>query len=299
VQIWNVDVQRELGRVVSAGATYTGTRGASLDLLRAPNRGPTGMRIEGVQPFTWESSGGRSIMHSLSARVRVRQSRGLSGGATYTLGRSRDNASSLTGGGGGVVAQNDQDLEAEWGLSSFDVRHRLSADFTVELPFGPGHRWLPDSRLGHVLGGWFVSGNVTHSSGSPFTARVVGDAADVARGTNGTLRADYTGAPIALANPTIARYFNTDAFVVPAAGTFGNAGRNTIIGPGSTSLNLSLMKSFTVRGTRGLSLRIQASNVLNTAQWSSIDTVVNSPTFGRVVGVRPMRSAQVIARVMF
>ncbi|MBE3072996.1 MAG: hypothetical protein IMZ67_08475 [Acidobacteria bacterium] len=59
------------------------------------------------------------------------------------------------------------------------------------------------------------------------------------------------------------------------------------------------MKTFTVPGTRGLSLRIQATNVLNTPQWGSIDTVVNSPTFGRVTSVRAMRGVQVIARVSF
>ena len=60
---------------------------------------------------------------------------------------------------------------------------------------------------------------------------------DVARGTNGTLRANYNGAQVQLANPTIDRFFNTTAFSVPPAGTFGNAARNMIIGPGSRLLN--------------------------------------------------------------
>jgi hypothetical protein len=299
VQIWNVDVQRDLTRTLSVGAAYTGTKGSQLDLQRAPNRGPDGLRIPGVQPFIWQSSGGRSLMNAVSVRVSRRLAQGIAGNATYTYSKSMDNASSI-GGGGAVVAQNDQDLEAEWGLSSFDQRHRLTASFSFEVPFGPDRRWLTHGGLlGQIFGGWMLNGTVQSASGTPFTARVTGNVSDVARGTNGTLRADYTGAPIALADPTIQQFFNTAAFAIPAPGTFGNAARNTIPGPWNRTLNMGLMKTFTVPGTRGVSVRIQATNVLNTPQWATIDTVVNSPTFGQVTGVRPMRSVQFIARVMF
>ncbi len=120
VHLWNADVQRELSRTLSAGIAYTGTKGLSLDLLRAPNRSPSGTTISGVAPFIWQSSGANSIMHALSARLRKRLAMGVTFGGTYTWGKSMDNASSL-GGGGGVVAQNDKDLQAEWSLSSFDV----------------------------------------------------------------------------------------------------------------------------------------------------------------------------------
>jgi hypothetical protein len=257
------------------------------------------LRIEGVQPFIWESSGGRSLMNSLSFRVSRRLAQGLSGGATYTLSKSMDDASSI-GGGGAVVAQNDQDLAAEWGLSSFDQRHRFSANFTWELPFGPSRKWLAKEGLASTLfGGWILNGTLSAASGSPFTARVVGDVTDVARGTNGTLRANYTGAQISLDNPTLQRWFNTDAFTVPAAGTFGNSARNLVIGPGSGSLSAALMKTVQVPGTRGVSIRLQGNNVLNQVQFSAIDTNVNSPTFGRVTGVRAMRSVQLIFRVMY
>ena len=201
VHVWNVDVQRELTRTLSTAATYTGTKGSQLDLQRAPNRGPSGLLIEGVQPFIWESSGGRSIMHALSVRVSRRQAQGIAGSATYTLSTARDNASS-TGGGATVVAQNDQDLEAEWGRSSFAQRHRFSANFSWELPLGPNRRWLNgESWAAQLFGGWMLNGTLSIASGSPYTARVTGSTTDVARGTNGTLRADYTGAKIQLENP--------------------------------------------------------------------------------------------------
>src|SRR6185436_5161594 len=141
VQTLNADLSRDLRQVWNVGAGYTYTRGGSLDILRAPNRDPDGLRIEGVQPFLWQSSEGHSILHAASVRVRKRQTHGVSGAASYTLAKSMDNASSI-GGGGQVVAQNDQDLAAEWGLSSFDRRHLFESNVSVELPFGGDHRWL-------------------------------------------------------------------------------------------------------------------------------------------------------------
>ena len=219
-------------------------------------------------------------------------------GATYTLSSSIDDASSVAG-GGGTVAQNDRDLEAERGLSSFDQRHRFAGDFTIELPFGTNKRWFNSGGAAAALGNWTVNGNAALASGTPFTARVLGSIADVSRGVNGTLRANYNGQPIGVGDPTSALFFNTAAFSVPAPGTFGNAGRNTIIGPGTSSMNLGLTKNITFDQTRGLSIQLLASNVFNTVQFASIDTIVNSPTFGQVTAVRPMRRFQLLFRFRF
>ena len=299
VQIWNADVQRDLMRTIVLGATYTGTKGGDLDIQRAPNRGPSGLRIAGVPPFLWESSNGHSLMNSVSVRVRKRPTHGLGAGAAYTRSKSMDDASSI-GGGTVVVAQNDQDLGAEWGLSSFDQRHRFNADFTCELPFGPNKRWLNEGGApASVLSGWMWSGDMQFASGTPFTARVLGDFSDVGRGTNGSLRADYMGAPIALDRPSVLAFFNTAAFTLPAPGTFGNAARNTIRGPGTHAVNLALTRNVTFAGTRGVSVRVQANNVFNQVQFATIDTFVNSPTFGQVLSARPMRSVQIVTRWRF
>jgi outer membrane receptor protein involved in Fe transport len=299
VQIWSFDVQRDFIRTISTGITYVGTRGSNLDLLRAPNRDPNGgLRITGVQPFIWESSGAESIMHSVSFRVRRRLTKGIAAGANYTLSKSIDNASSI-GGGGGVVAQNDLDLAAERGLSSFDQRHRASGDFTLELPFGANKRWLNNGAAAALLGSWVFNGSVQLASGTPFTARVLASASDVSRGTNGTLRANYNGQPISVSDPTTTVFFNTGAFSLPAPGTFGNAGRNTIAGPGTSNMNLSLTRNLSFGQTRGMSIQIAANNVFNTVQFSQIDTVVNSSTFGQVTGVRAMRRVQIVTRFRF
>ena len=299
-QIWNVDLQRDLPRNLTVNAAYTGTHGSSLDIQRAPNRNPDGgLRIEGVQPFLWQSSEGRSTLHALSVRGRKRLASGLSFGGAYTWSRAYDNASSF-GGGGGTVAQNDQDLGAEWGRSSFERRHALNADYSVELPWGPGRRWLNDNRwMSQFFGGWSWTGNLAIQSGAPYTVRVTGNFQDVASGVNGTLRADYNGGSVALGDPTTLRFFNTGAFSVPPAGSFGTSARNMVIGPGSRNVNMSLSKNVTFNRARGVTIRVQASNVFNNVQYAAIDTIVNSPTFGQVTSVRPMRSVQLNLRFRF
>jgi hypothetical protein len=278
---------------------YTGTKGTNLDLVSAPDRNPDGtLRIAGVQPFLWESSTGRSVMNALTLGIRKRQSHGVAASASYTLSKSMDNASSI-GGGATVVAQNPQDLGAEWGPSSFDQRHRFTGSATYDLPFGANRRWFTEGTPAALLGNWQIMGTVQLASGTPFTARVLGNVGDVATGVNGTLRANYNGEPIAIADPTAAMFFDTAAFSSPAPGTYGDAGRNTIVGPDSENLTLALTRSIPLGDTRNLSLQLVANNVLDTVQFATIDTVVNSPTFGEVTSVRPMRTIQIVVRLRF
>ncbi len=122
---------------------------------------------------------------------------------------------------------------------------------------------------------------------------------DVLRGTNGTLRADYDGDRIQLAGPTIDQFFNTSAFSVPAPGLFGNSARNLIIGPGSRQLNAQFARDVRMGGNRAVTLQLNATNLLNMVNYATVDTVVNSPTFGQVLSVRPMRSMQFTLRFRF
>ncbi|MDQ3486372.1 MAG: TonB-dependent receptor [Acidobacteriota bacterium] len=299
VQTANVDLSKDLRQVWNVGASFTRTRGSSLDIVRAPNRGPDGLRIPDVQPFLWQTSDGSSVLNALALRVRRRPVRGLGGGISYTLAKSRDNASTV-GGGGTIVAQNDQDLDAEWGLSSFDRRHQFAADTSIELPFGANRRWLNNGGVwARLLENWRATATFTRQSGTPYTPRVQAAAADVARGVSGTLRANYSGQDIQLNDPAIDLFFNTAAFTVPSVGTFGSASRNLIIGPGSRQLDAQFSRDVRLGSTRVLSINLNATNLLNMVNYAAIDTVVNSPTFGQVTSVRPMRAMQLGLRFRF
>ena len=299
VQMWNLNVQRELPGGWQLSAGYQGSKGTGLDIVREPNRGASGLLIATVQPYLYESSQGFSILHSGSLRLRRRMKKGISVGGTYVYSKSLDNASSI-GGGATVVAQNELDLAAERGLSSFDQRHRLTGDYVLELPFGTGKKWLSGRGFASkALGDWTVTGDFTIASGTPFTARVLGAVADVARGSNGSLRANYNGQSIQLSDPTQSHWFNTAAFTVPTAGSFGDAGRNTIIGPGTIQFNLGVSKNIPLKDMMALEFSAEATNFLNHVNYTSIDTVVNSPTFGQVVGVGSMRKISMSTRFRF
>jgi hypothetical protein len=314
VQIWNLDIQQQIRPTLIMNLDYTGTKGTRLDILEAPNRTATGVLFPGVQPFYWEDSVGDSTANALSVRVRKRLQAGISIGGRYTFSKSLDNASTIGSGeplvaqgagrtsvsGTTNVAQDAFDLAAERGLSSFDQRHNFTADYLWELPFGHQRRWLSGSSpLRAIFGDWNWSGDWTLASGLPFTPRVLGSVLDVNRGTNGTVRADVVpGQSVTVANPSIAEWFNTAAFVAPT-GVFGDARRNSIEGPGSRLFDMSFTKVIPLSETRFLEFRAQLSNVFNTPQYSGIDTVVNSPTFGRVISVGAMRTMLLTARFRF
>jgi hypothetical protein len=150
-----------------------------------------------------------------------------------------------------------------------------------------------------MLRDWRLATTYTWQSGTPYTPRVTAAVSDVARGTNGTLRANYTGAPISVADPTIDRFFNTNAFTIPLSGTFGDASRNMIIGPGSRLLNAQFARDVRMGSNRALTIQVNTTNLLNMVNYAAIDTVVNSPTFGQVLSVRGMRSTQINLRFRF
>jgi hypothetical protein len=123
-----ISVQRPLFRTFMVAAQYARTKGSNLEIVRAPNRDANGLRIEGVQPFTWTSSEGRSVLDSASVSLQKSESAGFGYRVEYSWARGYDNSPSISGGGGanGNVAQDDQNIDAEWARSSFERRHRLT-----------------------------------------------------------------------------------------------------------------------------------------------------------------------------
>ena len=330
VQIRNLDIQQQIRPTLLLNIDYTGTEGTDLDILEAPNRTATSIRIQNVEAFTFENSVGDSEANAGSVRLRKRLAKGFSIGGIYTFSKSIDDASSIgagttsasntrglgaggtgpSGSGGGSassssgasnVAQNAFDLSAERGLSSFNQTHKFIADYLLELPFGHDKRWLTgNTPLRAIFGDWQWSGDWTIASGLPFTPRLVGDFADVNRGSNGTLRPDLVpGQSISISNRSIAKWFNTEAFVKTPAGQFGDARRNSIIGPGTEVFDMAFTKVVPLKESRMLELRAQATNIFNIPNYSSIDTMVTSPTFGRVTAVGAMRQITITARFRF
>jgi hypothetical protein len=306
VQQWNLDLQQSLRSRFILTLGYNGSKGTRLDLLRAPNRvisGVTYSLIPGVQSFLCQTSGGSSSFHSGQVRLQRRFNRGLSFMASYIFGKSIDNASSI-GGGQETVALYDNDLRLERGLSTFDLRHQFNAGWMLELPFGERKRFFAGPGVWNkIFSEWNWSGNLTANSGTPFTARVLGNSiGTTGTETNQSLRANATGLEPSLdgSQRTTSRYFETAAFSVPGAGLLGNAARNTLPGPGMFVVNVGLNKNIRIsQEGRALTFRVQASNVFNTPNFSGLGTVVNASNFGRVTSVRQMRQIDFNLRIRF
>ncbi len=299
VQIWDLDIQKTLPLGIVANIGYDGAKGGDLDLVRAPNRTATGVLNSSAQPFAYEDSLGYSRLEVLRVNVRKRMQKGISLGGTYQYGHSIDNASSI-GGSAQSVAQNDLDLNAEEGNSSFDIRHKLTGNWVFELPFGPNRALL--SRGGFwskALDGFSVSGDFTFATGNYFTPNYLLTVQETSSGSSSSLRPNRNFSVPISGEKRIGIWFNPAAFTAPAVGQFGTASRNSIEGPGTKVVDASLSRTVQLGDTRSFEARVTAANALNIVQFSGINTTLNSPTFGQVTGASPMRTLTVLARYRF
>lgn len=308
-QIWNASVETPLTTNLILDLTYTGTKGTKLDELRAPNRAPPGSvlatqiqsQVVNAFGFTYDTSGASSIYHALQVRVQRRMNKGLMIQGLYTFSKSIDNASSI--GGGQVVVQDDTRPDLERGLSSFDIRHQFRGSYVYELPFGERKKWAQKGWPSTLFGHWQMNGAFTILSGTPFTARVLGNQADnTGTGSSFSQRADQvSNASLPAGQQNTQQFFDTVAFALPPVGFFGNAARNTIPGPGTFNVNFALARfmRFGKDQQRRIDLRWEVSNLTNTPNFSGLSTVVNSATYGRVTSVRAMRTIDMNLRVNF
>jgi hypothetical protein len=303
---WSATVQMAVGAQGTFEAGYVGSRGRHLlrgrDLNQAPpSPGQFPMRPDPrFEDITFIESASRSTYDSLQLRYQQRYDVGLTLLASYTLGESQDDASSFFASAGDAnFPQDSNDPDAEWGPSSFDVRHRLSIGWAWDLP-------LPNDMTGWrgaLLSNWQLAGVVSMQSGRPVTVALLPefDNSNTGRSTLGFGagdRPDVVG-DATLDDPTPERWFDTGAFVVPPRGTFGNAGRNILDGPGYANVNLGLMKDVRFGATARLQLRAEAFNLFNRANFDLPDNFVGSPTFGQVRSAGSPRRLQFGAKLLF
>jgi hypothetical protein len=236
-------------------------------------------------------SGGSSNRHAGTVELRRRQRNGFQASVQYTYAKAIDDA----GLGGGTVAQNWLDRRAERALSNFDQRHQVvvQGQYTSGMLTRVGGFW--DGWRGKLLKEWTLVAQMTAGSGSPLTPVILSPV----RGTGvvDVLRPDVTGVPIYLESG--GGFLNPLAFATPAAGQWGNAGRNSITGPSQFALNASLTRTFRINERVNMDLRIDANNVLNQVVFPNWNTTVSSSQFGFPSRANPMRTLQPSLRVRF
>ncbi len=305
VQVWDLDVQNTLPLNIVLNVDYNGAKGTHLDLVDAPNRQVTGLLNPAYPSFNYETSIAFSNYNALAVRAFKRLQHGLSMGATYTYSHAIDDASSI-GQSTTVVAQNQQDILAEEGNSSFDIRHQVVGQWLYELPFGPNRHFLSaGSSMSHALSNFSVSGTFDFATGVPLSPRYQASSSDVARGSAGSQRPNRVpGSSLTAGGGTLHRWFNLDAFTPPVnpvtgAPEYGNAARNSIPGPGTVQVDMSLSKTMHFGGNRSLELRGTANNVFNTVQYSTVNSYIDSPTQGQVTSAGAMRQITFRARFRY
>jgi hypothetical protein len=298
IQTWQTSVQRDLPFALQMVATYAGTKGTRSQQQFNPNTyAPGAFDPCPTCPsgFTYLTSNGNSIRHAGTIQMRRRLRSGFTAELQYTFSKSIDDAALGGRGQGGVLtAQDWLNLSAERALSNFDQRHVMS--LTMQYTTGMG------LHGGSLLGGWraalfkewTASTQVNAASGLPLTPIYP----VVIPGTGITgIRPNYTGAPIYDAPSGL--FLNPAAYVAPLPGQWGNAGRNTIIGPQQFSLNASAQRTFRINDRFSATLRLDAANALNHPTFPSWGTVISSAQFGLQNPANAMRTVQTTLRVTF
>lgn len=305
LQVINFGLQHTFGFGILLNVDYNGSLGSHFDLQSAPTATPDGLISTNSQGYVFEDSIADSRYNGLNVNVRKRMSRGIAVQATYTYGHGIDNASTLSG-GGGTIAQNYQRLDLEYGNSTFDVRHRVNGNWVLELPFGENRAFLnrKGGWLAYALNGFNLSGNYTFATGSYATPQFQNSAAQLVTGGNYTLRPDRVFTQGIGGAGSLRNWFNTAAFTTPARDTFGNStfgtsSRNSIRLPGTVSVDTSLSRDFAFGDLRNLEFRATATNVFNTVQYSGVNTLLNSATFGQVTSAAQARRLSFQARFRF
>ncbi|HEX8000924.1 MAG TPA: TonB-dependent receptor [Pyrinomonadaceae bacterium] len=311
MQHWNLNLQQQLGRSRVVELAYVGSKGTKLLSARDINQGQPnslGFVLRPVPQFddiNILESRANSNYHSLQARFQQRLDFGLSMLASYTWSKSIDDASNFfTSAGDPNFPQDSFNTRAERGRSNFDVRHRLSVSYSYDLPFGKGRAFLSDEGwLSTLLSGWETYGIVTLQTGRPFTVALLSDIDNSGTGRSSlgfgaNDRPNIVGNPV-LQNPTTGQWFNTAAFAFPARGTFGNAGRNILEGPGYQNVNASLIKNTALSERFNLQLRAELFNLFNHPNFNLPDNFLGSPTFGRITSAREPRHIQFGVKLLF
>ncbi len=311
MQHWNLNVQQQLGRSRVLEIGYAGSKGTKLLTARdinqpRPSTLPFVLRpVAQFDDINLIESRGNSNYHSLQVRLQQRLTRGLALLSSYTYAKSIDDASNFfTSAGDPNFPQDSQNPRLERGRSNFDVRHRLSTSFSYELPFGRGRRFLADDGfVTTLLSGFQFNGIVTLQSGRPFTVALLSDIDNSNTGRS-SLGFGANDRPNVVGDPTAGgrtpeRWFNTAAFVFPAFGTFGNAGRNILDGPGYQNINASLVKNTPLSERVNLQLRLEAFNLFNHPNFNLPDNFLGSPTFGRILSAGDPRHLQFGAKLVF
>jgi hypothetical protein len=319
---WNIQGQRQLNNNLVASLAYVASHGHDLPFAVDINQVPVGKLSPNDKQFrpypqfgtiavagTVPNENAISNYNSLQATIEERLSHGLNFSFSYVWSHFLDDLDTAGWGShsGTTNWQNAYNPAANYGNSNFDVRNAFKGYVLYQLPFGRGRQFLNNNSLvDAVFGGWQISDILVIQSGQPLTAVMPVDNSYSLAGSNYAWYPNQIGNP-RLANRGVKQWFNEAAFAAPAAGTFGNEGRNQLTGPALTTTDLSLSKTFAIWEQVKLQVRGDADNLFNHPSFGLPANTLSVTSSGAIAPgsstinsvTVPSRTMQVSARLSF
>jgi outer membrane receptor protein involved in Fe transport len=302
---WNFGVQQQVTSKDVLTVNYVGSVGRRLDIGGAynvamapggnvgcptfaanPNDFNCGAPFPYIGATAYDRNQGKSTYNALQVSLNGRQEHGLTYLISYTWSKSLDLGCTGWYGVEGCSIQNPYNLQADKGPSATDLPQIFSAAWVYALPFGRSGKFSTgNSVVNALIGGWNLNGVLSLNSGTPFD---VGSGKDIAQTGNynygngyGYERANLVGS-LYPGNKTPAEWINLASFQVPALGTFGNLGRDTLRSDWNKNLDLSLFRQFPIRERFRMEFRFEAFNVTNTPIWAVPVSSLEASNFGSV-----------------
>jgi hypothetical protein len=275
---WNLNVQRSLATNYMVEIAYVGSQGRQMLLKGDPNQAPPVVGVTDAnvnRPYRQLAPALRTIgqvqstgtldYNALLVKFQRRFANNFSFLNSYTWGKAIDLNSDNDG---NVTLTNVYDPQYNRGPADYDIKHTFSSSWVYELP------WAREK----AYGGWQVSGILLLRSGLPLTVTTAQGVQSTGTGNRPNRICDGN-----LPNPTIDRWFDTSCFVPTAdiTGTYGDAGRGIIRGPGSFNIDASLIKN-TRLGRYNTEVRIEAFNLLNHPQFGNPNTTIGNAAVGTI-----------------
>ena len=301
VQTWNLTVEQQFGRAVLS-SSYVGTKGSNLDTsiqyYNSPQPGGVGAvqqrrpypnfaRIRALD-FTGASNY-NALQEHLEWRVNPRSNIT----ASYVWSHMFDNQGNSTN-AGGCTCQNVRSPH-EWASGTNDQRHNLVLAYVYRLP-----DFTKSKLAGYGVNGWTINGIVALATGSPVNVTQSTDGQNV---DNPWQRPNLVQGQNAYlpSKSAINGWYNKNAFAVSTA-TFGTTPRNSLIGTGVKTVNVSVMKNFVMpyAESHNLQVRFEAFNALNTPQFSNPGASFGASSFGLISSTKiNNRELQLAAKYVF
>lgn len=287
VQSWNVAVQRQLPGQLALEVAYVGNKGTGITGVYNMNPGLVIGAGANGQPFNQLFGrrdainniffGTNSNYNSLQTKLDRRFSNGFALTTAYTWSKSIDSTNEDNGGFRYYINPERNRARAD-----NDIRHVFVQSYIYELPFGRGKAYANSGPVAWLAGGWQVNGILTVQTGRPFNFTVPAGLINAPGNSNDPNLVGGYRTPKEVG--THAFWFDPAAFAQPAAGTFGNIGRNSFNSPGLFNLDASLFRKFRITERFGAELRVESFNFTNSPKFNNPNGDITSANFGRVTG---------------